>query len=155
MGADRAGARVDGWVFSTPVHLGTHTVSAAGTIRLTLPTTLAAGAHRIAVLDADGAVIGWFSITVRPAALGATGADATATDGGSRSRRCCSQRVRGSWCCAGARRGWSSAAGVKRSCPRRPRLVRVVWAPVSSSPEICVCRAFEEARQGGGAGTTG
>jgi hypothetical protein len=82
VGADRAGVRVDGWVFSTPVHLGTHTVSAAGTIRLTLPTTLAAGAHRIAVLDADGAVIGWFAITVQPAALGATGADAAATDAG-------------------------------------------------------------------------
>lgn len=82
VGPDRAGARVDGWVFSTPVHLGTHTVSAAGTVRLTLPVTLAAGAHRIAVLDADGAVIGWFAITVQPAALGATGADAAATDAG-------------------------------------------------------------------------
>lgn len=57
-------------------------MSAAGTVRQTLPVTLAAGAHRIAVLDADGAVIGWFAITVQPAALGATGADEAATDAG-------------------------------------------------------------------------
>ena len=79
VGSDRVGDKVDGWIFSTPTHLGTRTVSAAGSIQLTIPSTLAAGAHRLAVLDADGNVIGWLAITVSPAAIAATGADA---DGG-------------------------------------------------------------------------
>src|SRR5690606_17246527 len=48
------------------------------TIQLTLPASLAAGAHRLAVLDASGNVIGWFALAVSSAALGATGADADA-----------------------------------------------------------------------------
>jgi LPXTG-motif cell wall-anchored protein len=78
VGAAFAGDEVDGWVFSTPAHLGQRTVSATGTVQFTLPATLAAGTHRVAVLAADGSVIGWFSLAVTPAALGATGADADA-----------------------------------------------------------------------------
>jgi hypothetical protein len=78
VGASHAGEQVHGWVFSTPTYLGQRIVSAAGTIQLTLPAGLAAGAHRLAVLDANGNVIGWFALAVSAAALGATGADADA-----------------------------------------------------------------------------
>src|SRR5690606_15699064 len=78
VGASHAGEQVHGWVFSTPTYLGQRIVSAAGTIQLTLPASLAAGAHRLAVLDASGNVIGWFALAVSSAALGATGADADA-----------------------------------------------------------------------------
>lgn len=67
-----------GWVFSMPTYLGQRVVSAAGSIQLTLPASLPAGAHRLAVLVANGNVIGWFHLAVAAAALGATGADADA-----------------------------------------------------------------------------
>ncbi|AYF99556.1 hypothetical protein D7I47_10545 [Protaetiibacter intestinalis] len=78
VGASHAGERVDGYVFSTPTSLGTHTVSAAGTVRLTIPATLAPGGHRVAVYDASGALLGWFALAVTPAALASTGSDADA-----------------------------------------------------------------------------
>lgn len=78
VGTERAGDEVDGWIFSTPTYLGNRTVSAGGSIQLTIPSTIAAGAHRLAVLDADGEVIGWLAITVAPAAIAETGADADA-----------------------------------------------------------------------------
>ncbi|MBN9176504.1 MAG: RICIN domain-containing protein [Microbacterium sp.] len=74
VGAGRAGASVDAWLFSSPVHLGTRTVSAAGEISVTIPADTAPGAHRLAVTDADGALIGWAPVTVRaPGDLAATG----------------------------------------------------------------------------------
>lgn len=76
VGASHAGQQVHGWVFSTPTYLGQRVVTAAGTIQLTLPASLAPAAHRVAVLDANGDLIGWFALAVTPAALGATGADA-------------------------------------------------------------------------------
>ncbi|MBN9141385.1 MAG: lamin tail domain-containing protein [Micrococcales bacterium] len=79
IGASHAGEQVDGYVFSTPTALGTRTVNAAGTIRLTIPVSLAPGDHRVAVYDASGALIGWFALAVTPAALASSGADA---DGG-------------------------------------------------------------------------
>lgn len=65
-------------MFSTPTYLGQRVVGAAGSIQLTLPASLAAGVHRLAVLHANGNVIGWFALAVSPAALGVTGADADA-----------------------------------------------------------------------------
>lgn len=76
VGVSQAGAQVDGWVFSTPSYLGQRTVGTAGTVQFTLPANLLPGAHRVAVLDTSGNVIGWFALAVTPAALGATGADA-------------------------------------------------------------------------------
>lgn len=78
VGTTHAGEQVDGWVFSTPAFLGTRTVSAAGTVQFTLPATLAAGSHRVAVYDASGALLGWFALAVTPAAIAETGADADA-----------------------------------------------------------------------------
>jgi hypothetical protein len=73
VGTDWAGDEVDTWIFSTPVHLGTDVVNAAGTISVTLPLTTELGMHRIAVLDSEGNVIGWFGITIEAAALASTG----------------------------------------------------------------------------------
>ncbi len=53
------GARYFGYVYSTPRALGWISADADGAVRLTLPTDLGAGAHRLALLDASGALIGW------------------------------------------------------------------------------------------------
>lgn len=76
VGTQYAGQRVDVWLHSTPIHLGTHTVSAAGTVTVTIPANAPTGAHRIAVLAADGSVIGWDSIRV--GALPVTGTEPAA-----------------------------------------------------------------------------
>jgi len=66
-------------VFSSPTHLGAFLVAADGTVTVTLPSSLAPGAHRIAVYAADGSVIGWDWITVlaasSPTGLASTGAE--------------------------------------------------------------------------------
>lgn len=77
VGVGHAGEKVDVWMLSTPVHLGTFTVPASGRLTVTIPASLPAGAHRVAVLAADGSVIGWFQIAVTPSALAATGGSAT------------------------------------------------------------------------------
>ena len=78
---------VAAFVYSTPVSLGGwQLASAAGEISATLPSGLAAGAHRLAVQDASGAVIGWVDITVLAggvAVLAETGADASPALGAS------------------------------------------------------------------------
>ncbi|QOC27273.1 RICIN domain-containing protein [Microbacterium hominis] len=78
VGADRAGQQVAAWLFSTPRALGAATVSAAGTIPVTVPLDAVAGAHRLAVTDAAGTVIGWYAVTVTapPTTLATTGATA-------------------------------------------------------------------------------
>jgi hypothetical protein len=74
VGRAYAGQSVDGWLFSTPVFLGSQTVSAAGTASFTLPASITAGTHRLVVTDASGAVIGWTTISIT-SALGATGGE--------------------------------------------------------------------------------
>lgn len=75
VGTGRAGQSVDAWIFSVPRHLGTSVVTAAGTITVTIPSDLPAGQHRLAVTDASGSVIGWYSLTVTaaPGGLSTTG----------------------------------------------------------------------------------
>ncbi|PSL38323.1 zinc carboxypeptidase [Labedella gwakjiensis] len=51
-------------LFSEPVGLGTHVVSAAGTFEVTIPADTTAAVHRVAVEDATGALIGWDDLTV-------------------------------------------------------------------------------------------
>ncbi|WP_170154357.1 glucuronyl esterase domain-containing protein [Protaetiibacter intestinalis] len=84
VGASHAGQAVEAWLFSTPRLIGRATVGAAGTIAVTIPDDVETGSHRLAVLAADGTVIGWYSIEIRlaadpSAALGATGADVAST----------------------------------------------------------------------------
>lgn len=77
VGASRAGASVDAWLFSTPIHLGTKVVSTAGEITVSIPVDAPAGQHRLVVTDASGAVIGWVLLEVRAASgpLAVTGLD--------------------------------------------------------------------------------
>jgi LPXTG-motif cell wall-anchored protein len=78
VGTEHAGDKVHAWIYSSPLTLGAHTVSAAGTISVTLPTDIALGAHRIAVLAEDGSLIGWDDITlVDPDGLANTGVEIT------------------------------------------------------------------------------
>jgi hypothetical protein len=64
VGIAHAGERVRVWLHSTPVLLGTYTVSAAGTVTVTLPAGVAAGSHRLVVQALNGALLGWAAITV-------------------------------------------------------------------------------------------
>ncbi|SBN61336.1 Predicted extracellular nuclease [Curtobacterium sp. 9128] len=79
VGVQYAGQRVSVWMFSTPTLLGTVTVAADGSVRVTIPADAPAGSHRIVVTAADGSVIGWTMITIDPVtgALAFTGADLT------------------------------------------------------------------------------
>jgi hypothetical protein len=52
------------WLHSTPILLGRFTVSAAGTVKVTLPAGVPAGQHRLVVQALDGTLIGWVSLTV-------------------------------------------------------------------------------------------
>lgn len=74
VGTRYAGDTVWVWLHSTPISLGAHVVSSAGTVTVTLPAGIALGEHRLVVLDADGNVIGWTEVTVT-GPLAATGAD--------------------------------------------------------------------------------
>ncbi|PJJ65490.1 LPXTG cell wall anchor domain-containing protein [Compostimonas suwonensis] len=95
VGADRAGHYAGVWVHSTPVFLGWHLVPASGLVTVTLPSGLAAGEHKLVVVDASGNLVGWSPIVITvdddglpvvapaapaapaaSAALPATGADA-------------------------------------------------------------------------------
>ncbi|MGG7507798.1 beta strand repeat-containing protein [Plantibacter sp. YIM 135249] len=86
VGAKHAGQFVGATVYSTPQWLGWNLVDASGTVTLTLPEGLPAGDHRIAIVDASGALIGvatfTVTVTVNPdgtttstAKLASTGAD--------------------------------------------------------------------------------
>ncbi|MFJ3378959.1 lamin tail domain-containing protein [Curtobacterium sp. NPDC090217] len=79
VGTQYAGQRVNVWMFSTPTLLGTVTVAADGSVRVTIPADAPAGSHRIVVTAADGTLIGWTTITIDPVtgALAFTGADLT------------------------------------------------------------------------------
>jgi len=66
VGQQFAGQWVQVWLYSDPVLLsdGWVQVAADGYVTVELPDELPAGAHRLAVLDANGDVIGWQSVTV-------------------------------------------------------------------------------------------
>lgn len=86
VGAERAGEWVAAWLFSEPVLLnGDWTqVAADGTIAVTIPADTEPGAHRLAVFDAEGAVIGWQQLQISAAdAAGGGASGALATTGGS------------------------------------------------------------------------
>lgn len=81
------GQQTYAFLFSTPTALGTATV-ADGSVRFATSTSLAPGAHRVALYAADGTLIGWDAVTVREpadddASGGGTGGggDSAAPDG--------------------------------------------------------------------------
>ncbi|WP_257728699.1 hypothetical protein [Aeromicrobium sp. 50.2.37] len=84
LGTERAGDKVVVMLFSTPLDLGTHTVAANGTVRVTIPESATLGRHRIAVYDAEsGALVAWQAITVvDDAAVGAGQGGTGAGSGG-------------------------------------------------------------------------
>lgn len=64
VGAAYAGQYVGGYVFSEPQWLGWALVAADGTVSFTVPSDLEAGDHTLAILDADGNLIGTAAFTV-------------------------------------------------------------------------------------------
>jgi hypothetical protein len=87
--ASYAGEDLTATLFSGPVPLGTHTVSAAGTFEVTIPADTAVAAYRVAVSDAAGELIGWDDIEIVAAEVpseeeptpGDPGAGGPGTDG--------------------------------------------------------------------------
>lgn len=77
VGTAHAGEWVAAWLHSDPVFLGWHLVDATGEITVTLPAAIT-GAHRLVIVDADGEVIGWQSLTITAATPVATAAPTTA-----------------------------------------------------------------------------
>lgn len=73
VGDEFSGDPVDVWLFSTPRLLGSPVVSGAGTVAVTIPLDAVAGMHRLAVTDAEGAVIGWYGIQITAGSLASTG----------------------------------------------------------------------------------
>lgn len=63
-GAAAANKSALGFVFPTPTPLGTLQFNAAGDATFVLPTSLAAGEHRIAAYAADGTVLGWVTVVL-------------------------------------------------------------------------------------------
>ncbi|MBA8817184.1 hypothetical protein FHX48_002282 [Microbacterium halimionae] len=72
------------YAYSAPTGLGWVQSAASGTATVTLPASLEAGTHRIAVTDAEGALVGWAEVTIAAPAgsgLAVTGSDAAAAWG--------------------------------------------------------------------------
>lgn len=66
VGEDHADQQVSVWLYSDPVHLGDPTVSADGTVSVTLPED-ASGEHTLTVYTEDGDLIGTAPITITTA----------------------------------------------------------------------------------------
>jgi 5'-nucleotidase len=81
VGTKYAGERVYGFLYSTPTSLGSFVVDAAGNIQVMIPANTPAGAHRIAIQDASGAVIGWADITVNASTTAGGGSGSLAQTG--------------------------------------------------------------------------
>ncbi|SDB87631.1 beta-glucosidase [Sanguibacter gelidistatuariae] len=64
VGAVHAGREVSVWLYSDPVLLGTRTVSAAGTVSVTIPASTAPGDHRLVVYTPALDLIGWDDVRV-------------------------------------------------------------------------------------------
>lgn len=79
VGASHVGEWVSVWGHSTPTLMGNWTqVAKDGTVTVTVPTSLEAGAHRLIALTADDQVIGWQPLVVNAAELVAPHAALTA-----------------------------------------------------------------------------
>lgn len=84
-GSEHADEWVAAWMFSTPTLLGGDwkLVAQNGTIVVQIPADATAGAHRIAVFDAAGALVGWQTMQVEAAATGGGTGTGTGTGTGS------------------------------------------------------------------------
>lgn len=78
--SDYVGEYLAPFVYSSPVSLGGwKLVSSNNSIDAVLPTTMALGAHRIAVQNSDGEVIGWADVTVTANGVAAAGRNLAST----------------------------------------------------------------------------
>lgn len=59
-----AGGEAAAWLFSEPVSLDLHTVTAGDQIEVVIPADTSLGEHRLVVSDPGGEVIGWAELTV-------------------------------------------------------------------------------------------
>ena len=88
VGTDYIGEWVSVWGHSTPLEFGTwEQVRTDGTVVVTVPTSLQAGAHKLVVQTADDQVVGWNPVTVA-AGSGSSGSGSSgsgSTAGGSTS----------------------------------------------------------------------
>lgn len=73
--AGNPGQATQVWMFSTPTDLGAASVTASRTVTVTVPKTVAAGIHRVVVVDAAGDILGWTEVRVTGPGLAATGGD--------------------------------------------------------------------------------
>lgn len=62
--AKAAGTDVAVWMYSDPTRIATGSLTEGGTITARIPTDAPLGAHRIAVFDASGALLGWTDIRI-------------------------------------------------------------------------------------------
>ncbi|PJJ73002.1 surface-anchored protein [Diaminobutyricimonas aerilata] len=69
LGEERAGEWTAAWLLSTPTLLGGDWAQAdsAGALTVRIPEDAEVGAHRLAVFDAEGELVGWASLTVTAA----------------------------------------------------------------------------------------
>jgi len=65
-----AGEVLHGFMFSVPTDLGVATVAADGTLRLTVPASVAPGLHRVALYRTDGTLLGWQYVEVAAGGAG-------------------------------------------------------------------------------------
>ncbi|GAB3596895.1 glycoside hydrolase domain-containing protein [Microbacterium tumbae] len=70
-----------GYVYSEPTALGWAQTDASGVATLALPDGLAPGTHRLAMLDADGELVGWTEITIAASSGGSDDLAVTGADG--------------------------------------------------------------------------
>lgn len=78
VGTDRAGSRIEVWLYSTPQRIAVATVDAAGAVRVRIPSDAPLGDHRLVVYAADGTLVGWVPVrVVAPGTLAATGSAAS------------------------------------------------------------------------------
>ena len=77
-----AGERYSGFLYSTPTALGQVTADAAGAASFALPNDVEPGAHRVAVVDESGDLVGWAAVTVSSGAVAAADGDELASTGG-------------------------------------------------------------------------
>lgn len=78
--ADRAGQRVQVWLYSTPTLLAETTVDAQGRVAVTLPAGVT-GSHRIAVYALDGTLLGWAPVEISASSATAPGSALASTGG--------------------------------------------------------------------------
>lgn len=80
VGAAHAGEKVWVFLYSSPRSLGSATVTADGTVAVTIPADVTPGEHRIAIYAADGTLLGWTPVTVTSAAVTAADLAYTGSD---------------------------------------------------------------------------